>query len=163
MAQQAHVSSVEAIEAFRANLLLYISKARPVLEDACDDVARTRQWLELDRLTYWENQLRKRSRALEEAQAALFSARLSNLREARTAEQMAVVKARNSLNEAQEKLSRIRKWNREFDHHVQPLLKELEHLRTMLSTDLPKAAAHLAQVVKTLDAYAAVASPKADS
>jgi len=160
MAQPAHVRSVEAIEAFRANLLVYAAKARPVLEDACDEVLRTRDWLERDRWTFWENQLRRRTRTLEEAQAALFSARLSNLREARTAEQMAVVKARAAVNEAQEKLGRIRKWRRDFDYLVQPLLKELEQLRAMLAGDLPKAATHLRHVVKTLDAYLATASEK---
>lgn len=157
MAQPAHVSSIGAIEDFRARLLVFLSQAKPVLEDACDEVARTRQWLQHERSGYWENQVRRRSRVMEEAQAALFSAKLSNLREARTAEQMAVVKARASLNEAQEKLVRVRKWNRDFDHQVQPLLKELEQLRTMIGGDLPKAAAHLAQVIKGLDAYMAVA------
>ena len=157
---QAHVSSVEAIEAFRAKLLVYSAKARPVLEDACDEVLRTRQWLEHDRWIFWEGELRRRTRVLEEAQAALFSARLANLREARTAEQMAVIKARASVEEAQEKLARIKKWHRDFDHLVQPLLKELEHLRTILSADLPKAAAALTQTVKMLDAYAMASPPK---
>jgi len=156
MPQQAHVSSVEAIEAFRAKLLVYGAKARPVMEDVIDEVSRTQHWLEHDRRTFWESQLRRRTRALEEAQAALFSARLSKLREARTAEQTAVVKARAAVDEAQEKLARIRKWHRDFDHLVQPLLKQLEHLRTILAADLPKATASLTETVKMLDAYVMV-------
>ena len=159
MPPQAHVRSVEAIEAFRGKLLVYAAKARPVLEDACDEVLRTREWLEHDRWTFWERELRRRTRVLEEAQSTLFSARLSNLREARTAEQMAVIKARASVEEAQEKLARIKKWHRDFDHLVQPLLKELEHLRTLLSADLPKAAAALTETVRMLDAYAMTATP----
>ena len=156
MAEQAHVSSIDAIEAFRAELLAYVSKTRPIVEDACDEVVRTREWIHRDRRVHWQNQVRRRGRVLEDAQQALFSAKLSNLREVRTAEQMAVVKARRSLDEALEKLRRIKKWTREFDHKVQPLVKELEHLRTLLGTDLPKAALHLAQVIKALDAYARV-------
>jgi len=156
MAEQAHVSSIDAIEIFRAELIAYLSKTRPVVEDACDEVARTREWIENDRRVYWENQARRRGRVLEDAQQALFSAKLSNLREVRTAEQMAVVKARRSLEEAHTKLRKIRKWTRDFDHKVQPLVKELEHLRSLLASDLPKAAVHLAQVVKALDAYARV-------
>lgn len=163
MTQQAHVSSVDAIEAFRANLLTYAAQARPLLEDACDEVSRTRQWLQHDRWSYWENQVRRRSRVLEDAQAALFSAKLSNLRDARMAEQMAVVKARASLSDAQEKVARIKKWNRDFDQKVQPLLKELEQLRSILAADLPKAGAFLAQVVKSLDAYAMAAPSKEDA
>ena len=37
----------------------------------------------------------------------------------------------------------------------------IEVLRTMLGNTMPKAASHLAQVVKTLDAYAGVAPPAA--
>jgi len=156
MAEQAHVSSVDAIEIFRAELIAYLSKTRPIVEDACDEILRTREWIENDRRLYWEQQARRRGRALEDAQQALFSAKLSNLRDVRTAEQMAVTKARRQLEEAHGKLRKVRKWMRDFDHEVQPLLKELEHLRSLLGSDLPKAALHLAQVIKTLDAYARV-------
>ena len=156
MAEQAHVTSVDAIENFRAELIAYLSKVRPVVEDACDDVFRTREWLTQDRRVYWENQARRRGRILEDAQQALFSARLSNLRDVRTAEQMAVLKARRSLEEAHGKLRKIAKWTRDFDNKVQPLVKELEHLRSLLGSDLPKAALHLAQVIKALEAYARV-------
>jgi hypothetical protein len=153
MPEQAHVKSIDAIEVFRAELIAYLSKTRPIVEDACDDVFRTRDWIENDRRVYWENQARRRERILEDAQQALFSAKLSNLRDVRTAEQMAVLKARRSVEEAHGKLRKIRKWTREFDNKMQPLLKELEHLRSLLASDLPKAAAHLAQVIKTLEAY----------
>ncbi|HKQ37158.1 MAG TPA: hypothetical protein VJ063_03705 [Verrucomicrobiae bacterium] len=156
MAEQAHVRSFDAIETFRAELIAYLGKTRPVVEDACDDVARIREWLENDRRVHWENQARRRERILEDAQQALFSAKLSNLRDVRTAEQMAVLKARRAVDEAHGKLRKIRKWIREYDNKLQPLLKELEHLRSLLGVDLPKAALYLVQVVKALEAYAQV-------
>ena len=39
---EANVSSVDAIDLFRAALLVYLSKAKPVLEDACDEVSRAK-------------------------------------------------------------------------------------------------------------------------
>jgi len=156
MAEQAHVTSFDAIETFRAELITYLSKTRPIVEDACDEVARVREWIENDRRVYWESQARKRERTLEDAQQALFSAKLSNLRDVRTAEQMAVMKARRAVDEAHGKLRKIRKWTREYDNKLQPLLKELEHLRSLLGVDLPKAALYLAQVVKALETYAQV-------
>jgi hypothetical protein len=156
MADRAHVTSVEAIEMFRANLIAYVGKARPVLEDACDEVMRTRQWLQHDRRMHWENQLKRRRKILEEAEQALFGSRISNLREPSSAEMAAVTRAKRAFDEAEEKLRLVKRWTMEFDNRVQPLVKELEGLRTMLANDMPKAAAHLAQVVKTLDAYANV-------
>ena len=153
----AHVTSTDAIESFRANLVVYLAKTRPLLEDACDEVIRTRQWLQQDRRMHWENQVRRRTRELDNANQALYSARLANLREVTTAEQTAVLRAKRALTEAEEKLRLVKRWTLEFDQRVGPLVKQLEQLRTMLSNDMPKAALHLAQVLKTLEAYANVA------
>lgn len=159
----AHVTSTEAIESFRTHLINYLAKTRPVLEDACDEVVRTRVWLQQDRRIHWENQLRKRTRDLENANQALYSARISNLREVTTAEQNAVLRAKRSLTEAEEKLRKIKRWMIEFDHLAGPMVKQLEQLRTMLGNDMPKAALHLAQILKSLDAYANVAPTAAAS
>lgn len=153
----AHVTSTDAIESFRANVIVYLAKTRPLLEDACDEVMRVRQWLQQDRRMHWENQVRRRTRELENANQALYSSRLANLREVTTAEQAAVLRAKRALDEAQEKLRLVKRWTLEFDQRVGPLVKQLEQLRTMLSNDMPKAAIHLAQVLKTLEAYANVA------
>ena len=40
--QRAHVDSVDALEAFRTTLLVYVSKARPTVEDVSADVLRTK-------------------------------------------------------------------------------------------------------------------------
>src|ERR1051325_7779255 len=123
MAERAHVTSSATIESFRSSLITYLSKARPILEDACDEVLRTREWLQNDRRLHWENQVRLRARKLEEAQQAVFSARLSDLREVSTAEQAAVQRAKRALAEAEEKLRLVKRWSLEFDHRVQPLVK----------------------------------------
>ena len=157
MATNANVTSVESIDAFRAALLVYVSKARPVLEDACDEASRTRQWLQQAQRVHWENEVRKRTRALENAQQALFSANVANLREPGLAEKNAVLRAKRALTEAEDKLKAVKRWIRDFDQHAGPLVKQLEQLRTTLVNDMPKAAVHLSQVVKTLDAYANVA------
>ena len=156
MADRAHVSSSEAIDRFRSSMVTYIVKMRPLLEDACDEVFRTRDWLENDRRTHWENQLKKRHRVLEEAKAALFSAKISNLRDARAVEVMAVERAKRSVNEAEEKLRKIKGWSSEFEHRSQVLVKDLEHVRFLMANELPKAVAHLVQIIRRIDEYARV-------
>ena len=161
MPERAHVTSVEALETFRASLILYVSKARPALEETSSEVVRTRIWLQNDQRTHWESQIRRCAKELEQAQQALSSARLSSLREASTAEQRAVQKAKRSLEEAEAKLKLLRRWNREFDSQIDPLVKQLAKLHTLLSHDMLKAAAYLAQAMDTLAAYADVAPPAA--
>jgi hypothetical protein len=155
MAERAQVSSVEAIEAFRAQLVVFITRARATLEELSDEVQHTRSWIENDRRTHWQREYRLRHRQLDEAQQQLFSAKISRIRTQTAAQVLEVERAKRCLREAEEKREVIRRWSREFDHRAQPLAKQAEGLLTFVTTDLVKAAAHLAVLVKALDTYLA--------
>jgi len=153
MPQKAHITSVEALESFRSQLIVYVSKARPTLEEVSAEVVRIRQWLENEQRVHWESQVRRRAKELEQAQAALFSARLSNLREETAAEQMAFHRAKRALEEAEGKLRTLKNWNREFENRSDPLVKQTEKLHTVLSNDMVQAVAYLTEAINTLAAY----------
>ncbi len=159
MPDRAHVTSLDALESFRANLIVYVSKARPALEEVGSDVQRLRVWLENDRRSYWENEVRRRGRALQEAQQALFSAKLSSFREAGSVEAMMVQRAKRALDEADAKLRVVKQWNRVFDNRVSPLVKQMEKLQTVLANDMTEAVVFLAQAIRTLEAYADIRPP----
>ena len=159
MADRAKVTSVEAIESFRANLILYLPKARGALEEMSSEVLRTRLWLQIDQKGYWERQFRLRSRELERAQAELFGARLSKIQTATAAQQIAVSKARRALRESETKLQALRKWDRDLENRTDPMVKQLEQLNDFLIRDMVRAVASLAQMVKTLQAYGSVTPP----
>lgn len=161
MPDRAHVTSVDALEAFRAHLIVYLSKARPALEEVSADVTRTRVWLENDRSSYWANEVRRRGQALQAAQQALFSAKLSTFREAGSVEAMMVHRAKRALDDAEAKLRTVRQWNRVFENRVSPLVKQMEKLHTVLAHDMAQAVAFLAKAIQTLDAYAGMAPPTA--
>jgi vacuolar-type H+-ATPase subunit D/Vma8 len=76
---------------------------------------------------------------------------------------MAVQKARRALEEAEAKLKLLKRWTRDFDSRVQPLLKEMDKLHSVLSTDMARAAAFLAQAIATLAAYADIGPALASS
>jgi len=159
MTPQAQVTSVEAIESFRANLLVYLSKARPVLEEISADVLRMKQWLQHDQRRHWEGELRLRQRRLDEAKAELFSAKISAGQKATTLPLMTMQRAQQAVKEAEAKLAILSRWEREIDNRTDPLVKQIEQLHGFLTTDMTKAVMYLAQVVKTLDAYTEVLPP----
>ena len=163
MPEKAKVSSIEALEDFRSSLIVYLGNALRTLDEVSGDVMRTRVWIEADRLVHCENEVRRRTRKLQEKQQELFSAKLSNLREATQAEHMAVLKAKHALNEAQAKLDLVKKWNRQYDNRVQPLAKEVDKLRDVLMVQMGKAVAYLTQTTKTLGDYADMAPPDTSS
>ncbi len=154
MAERAHITSIDAIEGFRNTLILYVGKARPTVEEVSSEVLRMKLWLQNDQRMYWEGQVRRRTRDLEQAQQALFGARVSNLKQETSAEQLAYQRARRALTEAEDKLRRLKAWNREFDSRVDPLVKQLEKLHSVLAIDMLKAPTLLAQTVATLQDYA---------
>src|SRR5207302_4703870 len=131
------------------------------LEDVSADGLRTKLWLENEQRMHWESQVRRRAQALEQAEQALSSARMSNLREATNTEHMAVRKAKHALEEAEAKLKILKYWTREFDSRVEPLVRQLEKLHTFLAHDMVQANAYLVQAINTLAAYAEVAPPSA--
>src|ERR1700761_8931347 len=97
MTQRAQITSVEAIESFRAMLVVYLSQVRPVLDEISQETIQTRLWVQNDRRRFWEHQLRLRYRRLEEAKQELFNATLSKLREKSALQQMAVQRAQRAV------------------------------------------------------------------
>lgn len=157
MPQKAHVTSLEALELFRSNLIVYLSQARPALDEISAEVMRLRIWLEDEQRLFWEKQMKRRSKELEQAQQALFSSRLGMLRKETAAEQFAVHRAKEAVVQAELKLRILGKWSRDFEGRVQPMVKQMEKLHMVLSNDMVKAVAYLNQAINTLAAYAEIA------
>jgi hypothetical protein len=153
MADQAQVASIQAIEAFRARLIVYVAKTRALVDEVSSEVQRTRQWLQGEQHDFWARQLRQRLKKLEQANSELTTARLSTLQEATASQQMAVRRARDAVHEAEAKLSLLRKWDRDLANLAEPLVRQTNSLQHALNSDMPQAVAHLEQLVQALDAY----------
>lgn len=162
MAQQAQITSVEAIEAFRAQLVVYLAQIRPVLDEITSEVMRTRSWLEDDRRRFWLQEFRLRSRKLEDARQELFTASMSKMGDATSFQQMAVQRAQRDLRVVEEKLVVVKKWDRELDNKTGPLVKQMEQLHGFLSVEMERAVAYLDLAIRALDAYRSTAPQRAD-
>jgi hypothetical protein len=160
MTGQAQITSVEAIESFRAKLIVFLGHARPVLDEAANELSRTRLWLQNDQRTFWEHELRLRGRRLEEANQELFNAKLSQFHESTALHLMAVQRTQRVVQEAEARLGVLRRWDRELENRAAPLMKQMEQLQGFLATDMTRAVAYLDQALKALDAYRDVASPR---
>jgi DNA gyrase/topoisomerase IV subunit A len=159
MTDRAQVTSVAAIESFRAALLIFIAQARASVDEARGEVLRTRMWLENDQTRHWENQLRVRGLALERAQAEMFGARMSQFGGDTQEKSANLRRAKQAAAVADEKLRRLKKSERELDHEAEPLLKQIERLQGFLSNDLGLAVVQLNEIIKALEAYAGVTAP----
>lgn len=162
MPERAKVTSLEAIEAFRAKLIVYCEKASRVLDETNDEVIRTRLWLQQERRTQCEAEIRRCQRELEQRQQELFSQRIAVLDNPVDVQQAAVRKVRERLREAEAKLVRVRQWDRNYDQRVEPAARQVEKFRYLVDKDLGSAVVYLAEVSRTLSAYAELSpSPSA--
>jgi uncharacterized coiled-coil protein SlyX len=127
------------------------------VEEVSNELLRTRVWLESDQRNYWNKEIRLLGRQLEEAEQALFAARLSTLETKSALQEMAVQRLKRKLRDAEDKQHVTRNWSRALEDRAAPMLKEVESLQSFLAIEMGRALAHLDQVVKTLDAYARVA------
>ncbi len=160
MAGKAQITSVEALENFRAQLIVFLSQARPVLEEVGNEMSRTRLWLQHDQKLAWEQELRRRERRLEEAKQELFNATISSIPTGTSAIlQMAVQRTQRAVQAAESKLKLLKRWDNELDNRAAPLMKQIEQLHGFLASDMAGAVAYLDQALKALDAYRSVGAP----
>ncbi len=159
MAEQVKVTSIDALESFRSSMIVFQLKARRSLDMVGDEVKRTSQWIQNDQRMHWEGEARKWKRVYDRAQQELLTARLSEFIDSPSAQQAAVRKSKNALDLAEEKLRRVKAWNRDFDGLTEPLTRTLESLRHFLEHVVPDGIAFLSQAQKTLESYAETHAP----
>ena len=159
MAEQVKVTSIDVLEKFRSDLIVFLTTAHRSVDEVSDEVRRVGYWLQNEQRVHWENEMRKRKRVLDQAEQDLFAAKLSALRDTTSAQQAAVRKAKAAFVEAEEKLRAVKKWNRDFEGLADPLLKGLGSLREFINHDMPKALAYLVQAQRTLEDYAETKMP----
>jgi len=157
MSQQAQITSVEAIAAFRAQLVVYLAQMQPILDEVTSEVVRTRGWLENDRRQFWQQEYRKCSRKLEDAKQELFTVTMSKMGEATSFHKLAVQRAQRDLRVVEEKLAVLKKWDHELENRTGPLVKQMEQLHGFLGVEMDRAVAYLDQALRALDAYRSVA------
>ncbi len=162
MAEKAQITSVEAIAAFRAKLVVYLAQTRSVMDEVSNEMSRARQWLQGEQRMFWEREMRVRARRLEEANQELFSARLSKIGESTALPLMAVQRAQRAVQEAEAKMRILKRWDNELENQASPLLKQTEQLQGFLAAEMVHAVAYLDQVLKALDAYRNVSATRGD-
>ena len=154
MSDQVTISSIDALEAFRADLIQYIAKARVALEDMEGDVRRTQTWLDTDRAQHWAGQIKQWTKKLDQAEQELYSANLTSPQASNAFQKMAVLKARRKLEDAGEKARVVKKWRQTFENRATPLLRQLDPMFCLVGQQLPKGVHSLGEAIKALQAYA---------
>ncbi|MEO6848480.1 MAG: hypothetical protein ABI443_12255 [Chthoniobacterales bacterium] len=154
MATQANITSLDALEHFRSSLIIFIKKAHNAIDGVSEDIRRTRTWVQSDQRVHWENEVKKRRRAYDQAQQDMLAAKLSSMRDDLTLPMSIVRKTKAAIEEAEDKLRKVKHWGRNYEAAIDPGSKRLESLRQILDGDMKDAVTLLVQIQKTLGGYA---------
>lgn len=162
MADQARVTSIEAIEAFRPSLVKFIEECSAALLSAEADAGRTAMWLRGDMLPFWKKQVRIRQENLTRAKSQLTIRQHEKDGESRATvdERKAVEKAQRRLAEAQEKYERTRAWARKLEKAQDDFRGAVGAYKSLLEQQMPRALAALDHSIASLDSYTKL-KPKA--
>lgn len=163
MSAQAQVTSIESLESFRSDLIIYLGQMLPALDEAGGEVMRMRHWLQVEQRGFWDDQLRRRRRKLEEAQAQLFNKRISLMNDSTVLAQMELQRAQRAVAEAEQKITALKKWSQELERLAEPLVKQVDSLRGYLTADMAMGVIRLTESIKALDAYTRIAPPSAET
>jgi hypothetical protein len=161
MREAARVQSVDALGRFRAALIEFQQSARLALSNAEGDIRRTTEWLRHEQLNHWQQQVRRRTRAVAEAKSELYRAELGSRdeRPSCAVERRKLEIARQRLAEAEEKIRRVHHWQRMLDREHMQYRGQTASLSGFLERDLPKASARMDRLQRALDAYLRLVAP----
>jgi hypothetical protein len=167
MAEGAKVGDIESIARFRVALIKYAEAIEVALGDAESDVTRTQLWLELEQLSYWEGEIRKRHDALERAKEALRMKKLfkdaSGRQQSAIDEEKEVKKRTALMEEAVTKLANTRKYIKVMQREAQNYKGGVQRLSSVIHDDLPTAAGVLAGYLDKLHEYLGLSAETAAS
>lgn len=161
MSQFAHVTSLDVLRDFKAALAEFAEQANQALSEAQSDVQRTIWWIQNDRHAHWQREIKKRTDKVAQAKAELFKKQLES-NDARTSavvERKNLQKAQNALEEAEEKLRRVKKWHQVLERELMLFKAGCAQVSGAVQGDLPMALGRMDRMIDSLEAYVRLAAP----
>lgn len=159
MSSQAYVQSLEAVEAVRAALVIFLDQVGQALATLDTEMRRMLEWLEHDRPGYWRRQIRQAVDDVTEAQAALHRCLMYPINDERPAcreERAMLQQAQEHLAYCRHKAERVRYWAGTVRHEMSEYQGRISRLVQLVDVDGPHAVGVLGRIIRQLEEYQAV-------
>lgn len=157
----ARVTSIDALKALRIAVADFRSEAGAALMETEGEIQRQLIWLRHEQLAHWQRQVRVRTELLTRARSDLYRKQVAQEAQVRAGvdQKKAVEAAKRALEEAEQKIVAVKHWIRLLDRELVLYKGEVQTLAGMLEGDLQQAEGRLEEMVRSLEAYAAIAAP----
>jgi hypothetical protein len=162
MSSQAAVHSIDELKNFRVALALYGEDTLGTLGAVEAEVRRTLRWLDEERPAYWQDQIKRRREQVAMARSDVFRKNLQKRADytpAMSEQKDALRKAEASLQDAEKRLTLVRKWQPAFKHAVLEYHASVQRIKDLAAGDVPSAVNLMTRIIDSLEAYLRVAPP----
>lgn len=158
MSQQARVNSIDAIRGFRSRLIVFAERAQSSLSDCDAEAQKTIMKLRLEAGPRWAKRLRERQDALQHAKSELLRKQSSFAVDSPTCleQRKAVEAAKRAVDEAQEKVARIKHLVGELERAFTIYKGQVAGLSDLVTRNVPLGLARLDRMTDALEAYRSV-------
>lgn len=159
---QARITSIQALEAFRAEFAEFLVDAQDALTGVEMEIRRAEAWLQ-DQQKHWQAEIRKRTEDVQRAKSELSVRNYQN-RDGHgmgnTDQKKALRLAQIRLEEAEAKLANCRRWGPQLHHAIHEYHGPARLLAGSLDTEGVQALALLGNKLAALEAYLKLAVPE---
>lgn len=157
MGTSARVTSIEAVSRFRQTLASFTDEIAGALFSLRAEIAKTQDWLEHDCPHYWREQTRVAFDRIASARSNLETAQMrgkvAGHRPTCYDEQVALRKAKQRLQFAQDQIDVARRWGNKFRHEAEEYKGCLGKLQYLLDHDLVVLQSKLDGMIRSLEEY----------
>lgn len=162
--ERADIRSIDVIDSFRTTLVGFVDSGRAALMEAESDLEKTIMWLERERVSHWNRQIRRQQELLTRAKSELYRKQMqSSAKEGRVGdsdERMNLQRAERNLQDARRKLEGTKAWIRRLERERSLYKAAVSPFATAVDHDLPHAIALLKKMSEDLEAYTSMPAPE---
>jgi hypothetical protein len=161
MSQAAKVTSIDAIEEFKAAWCRFGTDAANALANLDLQVRRAFDWLD-ERTHFWKREIRRREELVIRAKGELLRREWGSRGgggPGTTDQEIALEEAKAQLREAETRLRNCKHWSQTLPREVMECQGPARLLRGMLESEFKNGVAVLEQKILALEAYVALTAP----
>jgi len=164
MSTQADVKSLDTLAFVKAALAAYAHETGGALDEIELEGRKAVDYITVDRAAYWKAEVRRCGDLVNEAIKDLEHCRtfkkVGDNQPSCVEEKKALEKARAKLADAERRAEAVRRWTPVVLQQFRDACVRLVHFREVVDVDCPRAIARIEKMLRSLEAYGQVSSPR---
>ena len=164
MSGQADVKSIDTLAFVKAALISFAHETGQAISEVELEGRRGIDWITVDQAAYWKAEIRRAAdlvnKAIKDLEHCRTFKKVGDNQPSCIEEKKALEKARARLARAEQKAEAVRRWTPVVLQQFRETCVRLVHFQEVVDVDAPRAVARVEQMLRALDAYREVASPR---